>query len=261
MDDDIKTKVVNLEEIRKQKEQAAMQAAKEMWQSLNPAQKVGMSPIGWPVTDLVGLAGDAKMYWDEPETRSGLNYSLSGLGLLPFVPGVVKSIGKKGKPAKADTSYRMQHQPRGREWDDSIQLDDLTKDISGNQAGYPDYFYSQDGKRIFAQGPRFADDEYGIANEQSYNAIIKARNNPEAEIIIYRAVPKGIDRINDGDFVTLSPKYAELHASSGFVADPLGVAPGQVGGDAGVVITKKVKVKDVIWDANDVNEFGYYPVD
>ena len=32
--------------IRKQKEQAAMQAAKEMWQSLNPAQKVGISPIG-----------------------------------------------------------------------------------------------------------------------------------------------------------------------------------------------------------------------
>tara|TARA_R110001632_G_scaffold117638_1_gene229758 strand:+ start:5087 stop:6682 length:1596 start_codon:yes stop_codon:yes gene_type:complete len=151
---------------------------------------------------------------------------------------------------KPDTSYRMQHQARGLE-PDAIRLDDLTKDISGNQAGYPDDFYSSQGQRIYAPGKRFADDEYGLANTESYNAITKARGNPEAEVTIYRAVPKGIKNINEGDFVTLSPKYAELHGLSGY---------GSRGDEAGEVISQKVKVKDLIWDANDVNEFGYFPI-
>tara|TARA_R100000781_G_scaffold70074_1_gene44038 strand:+ start:42 stop:845 length:804 start_codon:yes stop_codon:yes gene_type:complete len=180
-----------------------------------------------------------------------------GLAMIDMIPGAglltgPAKLAKKALPTpKVDTSYRMQHQARGREWDDAIQLDDLTKDISGNRAGYPDDFYSPKGQRIYAPGKRFADDEYGIANTESYNAILKAKNNPEAEITIYRAVPKGIKNMNEGDFVTLSPKYAELHASSGY---------GQRGDEAGEVIAKKVKVKDLIWDATDVNEFGYFPI-
>jgi len=148
-----------------------------------------------------------------------------------------------------DTSYRISHQPRPRD-PEAIQLDNLSKDISGNQSGYPDDFYSSKGQRIYAQGPRFADDEYGIANEQSYKAIIGAKGNPEAKVTIYRAVPKGMGAINQGDFVTLSPKYAELHASSGY---------GRGGDEAGEVISQKVKVKDVLWAGDDVNEFGYFP--
>ena len=68
---------------------------------------------------------------------------------------------------------------------------------------------------------------------------------------IYRGVPKGSKKINEGDFVTLSPKYAEVHSSSGY---------GQRGDEAGEVISQKVKVKDLIWDGNDVNEFGYFPI-
>ena len=80
--------------------------------------------------------------------------------------------------------------------------------------------------------------------------ILKAKNKPNADITIYRAVPKNVKNINKGDFVTLSPKYAELHAASGY---------GRRGNEAGKVIKQKVKVKDLIWDANDVNEFGYFP--
>jgi len=224
--------------IRKQKEQAAMQAAKEMWQSLNPAQKVGMSPVGWPVTDLVGLAGDAKMYWDEPETRSGLNYSLSGLGLLPFVPGVVKSIGKKGKPAKADTSYRMQHQVTEPELG-AARLDDMT----GGGEVFPDDIYSPHGLRYYGNPSNKFDRE-------SYEVIQRAKGNPEMEITIYRAVPKGVKDINPGDFVTPSKTYARDHAYSGY---------GPMGDEAGDVISKKVKVKDIYSPGNDLNEFGYFP--
>jgi len=58
-----------------------------MWESMNLGQKLGAVPIP-VVSDIAGAVGDAKMYWDKPETRSGLNYTLSGLGLIPGVPAV-----------------------------------------------------------------------------------------------------------------------------------------------------------------------------
>ena len=72
------------------------------------------------------------------------------------------------------------------------------------------------------------------------------------EVTIYRAVPNedNITKINEGDFVTLSKKYAELHGASGY---------GSMGNDAGKILEMKVKVKDLYWDGNDVNEFGYFP--
>ena len=151
-----------------------------------------------------------------------------------------------------DVSYRMDHQPRGPEDDLPVRLDDLTKSTTGEAAGFPDDFYTLEGRRVFAPGPRFADDEYGIAGQQSYRAILGVRGNPDAEVIIYRGVPNDpdINTINRGDFVTLSPKYAELHAASGY---------GRSGDEPGKVISQKVKVKDIYWDGNDVNEFGYFP--
>lgn len=186
------------------------------------------------------------------------------LALLDLIPGggllAKKAItgAKKGiSDEVVDTSYRMDHQPRGREFDDAIQLDNLSKDISGNRGGYPEDFYTPRGQKIYAPGPRFADDEFGIANEQSYKQILKARGKPDAEVTIYRAVPKGIKKINEGDFVTLSPKYAELHSIDQLDYRPPESPRGDVSGD---VISQKVKVKDLIWDGNDVNEFGYFPI-
>jgi len=153
---------------------------------------------------------------------------------------------------EVDTSYRGGHQPVGPQDENPVRLDDVTISTTGEQAGYPSDFYSSQGQRLYAQGPRFSDDEFGIANQQSYRAIQAARGNPDAEVTIYRGVPneESITSINAGDFVTLSPKYAELHASSGY---------GPRGEDAGKVISQKVKVKDVYFAGDDVNEFGYFP--
>jgi hypothetical protein len=153
---------------------------------------------------------------------------------------------------KEDTSYRIQHQPRGPETEDSVRLDNLTKSITGEKAGYPDDFYSDRGQRLYAPGPRFKDDEYGMANQESFQIINKVKNKPDEEVTIYRAVPNDdkIKDINEGDFVTLSKKYAELHGAGGY---------GRDGNDAGKILEKKVKVKDIYWDQNDVNEFGYFP--
>ena len=153
---------------------------------------------------------------------------------------------------EVDTSYRGGHQPVGPQDENPVRLDDVTISTTGEQAGYPSDFYSGQGQRLYAQGPRFADDEFGLSNQQSYRAIQAARGNPDAEVTIYRGVPneESITSINAGDFVTLSPKYAELHASSGY---------GPRGEDAGKVISQKVKVKDVYFAGDDVNEFGYFP--
>jgi|14BtaG_2_1085337.scaffolds.fasta_scaffold29411_2 hypothetical protein len=151
-----------------------------------------------------------------------------------------------------DTSYRGGHQPRGPQSENPVRLDDITKSTTGERAGYPSDFYSSNGSKYYAPGPRFSGDEYGMANKESYSAIIKAKGSPDAEVTMYRAVPNedSITSINEGDFVTLSPTYAKLHGAEGY---------GPRGNDAGKVISQKVKVKDLYFAGDDVNEFGYFP--
>jgi len=151
-----------------------------------------------------------------------------------------------------NTDYRGSHQPSGPEDENPVRLDNVSISTNGESAGYPSDFYGANGAKYYAPGPRFLGDEFGIANQESYTKIIAAKDNPDAEVIIYRAVPNddSITTINRGDFVTLSPKYAELHGSSGY---------GQSGDDAGKVISETVKVKDIYFAGDDVNEFGYFP--
>jgi hypothetical protein len=219
-----------------------------------------------PVTGDISALADAKTAFGKGDYVTG---GLLSMAALPFVPaskvkGLLKpnrteEIAKLRAEANAlrfgedvDTSYRVQHQAKGYDDGDPIRLDNLTKSIDGGEAGYPDDFYTPKGRMLYAPPARFPDDEYGIANTQSYDAILKAKGNPEAEVTIYRAVPneENITKINEGDFVTLSPKYAELHGASGY---------GSRGEDAGKILSQKVKVKDLLWDGNDVNEFGYFP--
>ena len=136
--------------------------------------------------------------------------------------------------------YRMQHQPSAPE-DGAAPLWDMT----GNGEVFPDDIYSQNGLRYYGNPNSQADRE-------SYKIITEVMGNPEAEVTIYRAVPDeaDIDTINPGDFVTLSRTYAEQHGESGY---------GPMGEDRGKILSKKVKVKEVFSEGNDLNEFGYFP--
>jgi hypothetical protein len=89
--------------------------------------------------------------------------------------------------------------------------------------------------------------EYQNASKDSLRILKNIKGNPNAEITIYRAAPKG-STINSGDWVTLSKKYAEMH--SRHPNDPNKDMP---------IIAKKVKASDIRWDGNDANEFGYFP--
>jgi len=140
---------------------------------------------------------------------------------------------------ETDASYRMAHQPTTPQ-NGAARLDDMT----GGGTVFPDDIYSGDAVRLYGGN--------NLADQESAKIIQSVRGNPEAEITIYRAVPKDVDAINPGDWVTLSKRYADDHAESGY---------GQMGDEAGKVISQKVKVKDVYSDGNDLNEFGYFPED
>jgi len=70
--------------------------------------------------------------------------------------------------------------------------------------------------------------------------LAKLRDNPDAELTIYRGVPKDAgDGINVGDWVTLDRNVAVDYGDK--------------------VIAKKVKAKDVTTWSDSLLEFGYYP--
>jgi hypothetical protein len=133
-----------------------------------------------------------------------------------------------------DVSYRSESPS-----EDNARLDDLTQT-------FPDDIYSSNAIRYYGNPNNLADIE-------SNEIIQEARGNPDMEVTIYRAVPNDADinSINEGDFVTLSKTYAEEHGAGGY---------GSMGNEAGKILTKKVKVKDLVTGGNDLNEFGYYPL-
>lgn len=81
-------------------------------------------------------------------------------------------------------------------------------------------------------------------NMESLRALRKVRNNPEGEITIYRATIG--DTINEGDWVSPSKKYAEMHNWHSLDGK-------------GNILELKVKAKDIRFAGDDINEFGYFP--
>lgn len=99
----------------------------------------------------------------------------------------------------------------------------------------------------FYKNPRL----YGVnlndkAHSESFEAIKRIHNKPDAEVTIYRASPK--NEFNEGDWITLSPTYAKTHAES------------QSRGNTKLEVhSMKVKAKDIQFAGDDINEFGYFP--
>ena len=85
------------------------------------------------------------------------------------------------------------------------------------------------------------------ADEESVAVLRRIKDKPDAMVTIYRAVPKEINRINPGDWVTLSPSYADSHLLSNL--------------EEGHVISMKIPAKNLWFDGDSINEFGYDPID
>tara|TARA_R110000803_G_C11971051_1_gene319735 strand:- start:38 stop:2023 length:1986 start_codon:yes stop_codon:yes gene_type:complete len=84
-------------------------------------------------------------------------------------------------------------------------LDDLGKIM-------PADVYSSKGIRLYGLGDGQVDAEW-------FKAAYKAKGNPDAEVEVYRAVPKGVKDINNGDWVTTSKTYANQHGERSLDGD------------------------------------------
>lgn len=164
-------------------------------------QAAGNSPIGIP-------AGAFKAAAQAPEL----------LGLLgAIVPG------SKGV-SKAVETYGMTHRPM-QEAGGASRLHDLVPSFGED-------IYTKNALQFFGAGD---------SKESSVVKIMqKVRNNPDAEVTIYRGVPENTSNaINPGDWVTLDKKVAEEYGPK--------------------VLQMKVKAKDITSWPDSLLEFGYYP--
>lgn len=134
----------------------------------------------------------------------------------------------------SDNSYEIEHRPASD--DDGAPLWDLTKN-----GIYPKDVYGPNGLRYFSVGDP-------IMDQQAYSIIKLAHGRRDKMLKVYRAVPKGVKTINEGDWVTIIRDYAKGHAM-----DLLG--PGK----DGVVISKTVNARDLFTDGNSWLEWGYVP--
>lgn len=175
--------------------------------------------------------------------RTGELPEVVGASLIPIITGAglasqadEAEAGMKSKLIKAtlrkadeindvNFSHRYQHTAPSR---DGAPLNDLTQ-------VYPDDIYSPMGRRYYGHG--------GAEDIESFDSILKARGNPDAEITVYRAVPTSApDEIYSGDWVTTSKKYAKQHGE---------------GFDESKILTAKVKAKDLFTDGNSPLEYGW----
>ena len=132
-------------------------------------------------------------------------------------------------------SYRGSHTAPGPDF--GAPLHDLT----GGGQMYPADVYSAKAAQYYGTG-------YPKADREAFALAQRVRGNPDAEVTMYRAVPKDekITAINAGDWVTLSKDYAKTHGES--VLDK-----------NYKILSQKVKAKDLWTNADSIHEFGYQP--
>jgi hypothetical protein len=133
-------------------------------------------------------------------------------------------------PASAPADYRMQHQAPSRSDGFGSPAYNI-EEMMPNFYEHPEWYVI--GKEKY--------------NQESIAAIKSMQNNPDAPVTVYRAVPEGIKEINQGDWVTLSRTYAKQHIESNL-------------NNSGKILSLDVTAKDLWFDGNSINEFGYDPV-
>ncbi len=136
---------------------------------------------------------------------------------------------------KSMLSYRGSHTAPGPDF--GAPLHDLT----GGGQMYPADVYSAKAAQYYGTG-------YPKADREAFALAQRVRGNPDAEITMYRAVPKdeNITNINAGDWVSLSKDYAKTHGESTLQGDYK-------------ILSQKVKAKDLWTNADSIHEFGYQP--
>ena len=134
------------------------------------------------------------------------------------------------EPYEETDDYRMRHQAPTRADEFGSPATDVEEMMPG-----------------FYKNPKVYGSGYAQADKESRAAIVSIQGKPNAPVTIYRAVPESVDKINPGDWVTLSPTYAKEHLRSNV--------------SGGKILSQVIPAKDLWFDGNSINEFGYDPTD
>ena len=132
----------------------------------------------------------------------------------------------------AVTDYGITHRPMTVE-QGAAPLHDLTQ-------AFDDTIYSKSALQNYGTGSPL--------DRQAVNIFQQVRNKPDAQVTIYRAIPKDATQkaLNAGDWVSVSKQYAMEHGE------------GTLGGNY-KIISQKVPAKHLTTNADSILEQGYYP--
>lgn len=108
--------------------------------------------------------------------------------------------------------------------------------------------YSQQPSDYFTNLRAYGTDTaHGRESAEAINkAIDEVRNGKDPMVKVYRAVPKSVKegKLRNGDWVTPSRKYAEMHGDNRLEGDYR-------------IIEQEVPASQLWWDGNDINEWGF----
>lgn len=142
-----------------------------------------------------------------------------------------------GKPEE----YRGGHQAAGRDFGSPMyDPEDMMPDL----LTHPEYY------RLYGEPE---------VDAECMAAIRRAvRGGPDTKITVYRAVPKGVDKINPGDWVTPSKTYAKIHAEAnlGGTHDP---DTGHWVPNPSDILSMEVRAGDLWFEGNSIAEWGWAP--
>lgn len=146
---------------------------------------------------------------------------------------LAKALRYRGPILEAAPNYRMAHRP--------MTVEGGAARLDNAYEAFGEDIYGPNALRYFGgSDPREAG---------TVAALKRLRDNPEAEVTIYRGVPADAKGgITKGDWVTLDRSAAQEYAE---------LKPGQ----KGKVLAMKVKAKDVTTWPDSLLEFGYYPAE
>ena len=127
-------------------------------QSVLDGVSTALTPVPL-VGDVAGLAADAYRYKTDPESRTPLNFGLSALGALPFVPsmaGVLRNAQLQGDAAKHFGTTSVPSET-GFILDNGSRLDMSGRHYATGYQKKGDRFVPQPGQRDYLAGGRNVD--------------------------------------------------------------------------------------------------------
>ena len=142
----------------------------------------------------------------------------------------MKKLFENWKSYLNEDEYLGQHRPPSEE--DGAPLHDLTQN-----GVYPDDVYSSKGRSWYGVGDG--------SDNKAWDKVYTNRGKQNASVSIWRAVPKGVQRINPGDWVTIDKQYAIDHGER------------SLNGEYDL-LKMRVLAKRLFTDGNSILEWGFW---